>query len=141
MMPCALPTPLLPERLPHEPHKPGAAIRVSQLLLEAAGKEPDEVLLELHTSKDGLSADEAERRLRQYGRNVVAREERHPQLRLLGKAVINPLVILLLVLAAASFLTSDFRAGGVMLLMVILGVVLRFGRRRGLTPQPPSSGR
>ena len=69
---------------------------------------------------------EAERRLQEYGPNVVAREERHPRIRLLGKALINPLVILLLVLAASSFLTGDFRAGSVMLLMVILGVVLRF---------------
>ena len=49
-----------------------------------------------------------------------------PRIQLLGKALINPLVILLLVLAASSFLTGDFRAGSVMLLMVILGVVLRF---------------
>ncbi len=40
--------------------------------------------------------------------------------------LINPLVILLLVLAASSLLTRDYRAGGVMLVMVILGVVLRF---------------
>ena len=126
MMPSALPAPVLPKRLPHEPAKSATAIRVSPLLLEAAGKEPDEVLLELHTSKDGLSTAEAERRSREYGPNVVAREERHPHLRLLGKAAINPLVILLLVLATASFLTGDFRAGSVMLLMVVLGVVLRF---------------
>ena len=64
--------------------------------------------------------------MQEYGPNVVAREERHPHIRLLGKALINPLVILLLVLAASSFLTGDFRAGSVMLLMVVLGVVLRF---------------
>jgi Mg2+-importing ATPase len=83
-------------------------------------------LEKLHTSKDGLSGEEAERRLQEYGPNVVAREERHPRIHLLGKALINPLVILLLVLAASSILTRDFRAGGVILLMVILGVVLRF---------------
>ena len=125
-MPSTLPTPVLPKRLPHEPHKLVTSIRVAPLLLEAAGCEPEEVLLKLHTSTDGLSSQEAERRLQEYGLNVVAREERHPHIKLLGKAVINPLVILLLVLAGASFLTSDFRAGGVMLLMVVLGVVLRF---------------
>ena len=56
----------------------------------------------------------------------MASEERHPRLQLLGKALVNPLVILLLVLAGFSFATGDFRAGGVMLLMVVLGVVLRF---------------
>src|SRR4029079_13206492 len=80
----------------------------------------------LHTSKGGLSGEEAERRLQECGPNVVAREDRHARLHLLGKALINPLVILLLVLAASSFLTGDYRAGVGVLLIVILGVVLRF---------------
>jgi Mg2+-importing ATPase len=121
-----LPASVLPKRIPHGPHKALSAIQVSPLLLEAAGSEPEEIMQKLHTSKGGLSGEEAERRLKEYGPNVVAREDRHPRLHLLGKALINPLVILLLVLAASSFLTGDFRAGGVMLLMVVLGVVLRF---------------
>ncbi|OAI46692.1 magnesium-translocating P-type ATPase [Planctomycetaceae bacterium SCGC AG-212-F19] len=123
---ATLPTSVLPKRIPHAPPKPSSPIQVAPLLLEAAGSEPDEVLQKLHTSKDGLSAEEAAQRFQRYGPNVVAREERHPRMHLLGKAVINPLVILLLVLATASFLTGDFRAGSVMLLMVVLGVVLRF---------------
>lgn len=121
-----LPTPVLPKRIPHGPHKPSSAIQVSPLLLETAAREPEEVLQKLHTSKEGLSEEEAGRRLQEYGPNVVAREARHSHIRLLGKALINPLVILLLVIAASSFLTGDFRAGIVVLLMVFLGVVLRF---------------
>jgi P-type Mg2+ transporter len=121
-----LPTSVLPKRIPHGPHKPSTAIQVSPLLLEAAKSEPEEVLRKLQTSKAGLSGDEAGRRLKEYGPNVVAREVRHPHVQLLGRALINPLVILLLVLAAFSFFTGDYRAGSVMLLMVILGVVLRF---------------
>lgn len=119
-------TSVLPKRIPHGPLQPATTIHVSPLLLEAAGSESEEVLRKLHTSKDGLSTAEAEQRLQRYGPNVVARAARHSHIRLLGKALINPLVILLLVLAASSFLTGDFRAGIVMLLMVFLGVVLRF---------------
>jgi P-type Mg2+ transporter len=108
------------------PHKTSSPMQISPLLLDCAALESDAVLEKLRTSKEGLSGVEAERRLRQYGPNVVARDERHPRLHLLGKALFNPLVILLLVLAGSSFLTGDYRAGGVMLLMVILGVVLRF---------------
>jgi P-type Mg2+ transporter len=122
----ALPAPVLPKRIPHGPHKASSAMHVSPLLLEAAGSEPEAVLQKLHTSKDGLSAAEAEQRLHQYGPNVVAGEARHSHLRLLGKTLINPLVILLFVLAASSFLTGDFRAGIVVLLMVFISVVLRF---------------
>src|SRR6476619_446226 len=114
-----LPTSVLPRRIPHGPHKPSSAIQVSPLLLEAAAREPDEVLVKLPTSKSGLSAGEAARRLQEYGPNVVAREAHHSHIRLLGKALINPLVILLL---ASSMLTGVYRAGIVMLLMVFIGV-------------------
>ena len=69
----ALPAPVLPKRLPHEPAKSASAIRVSPLLVEAAGEETDEVLLGLHTSKDGLTTAEAEQRSREYGPNIIAR--------------------------------------------------------------------
>jgi Mg2+-importing ATPase len=117
-----LPTSVLPKRLPQK----AEAIRVSPLLPEVAAGEPEEALGKLRTTKDGLSAEEAERRLAEHGPNVVARDEQYPRLRLLTRALVNPLVILLLVLATFSFLTNDFRAGTVMLLMVVLGVVLRF---------------
>ncbi|HTI50214.1 MAG TPA: HAD-IC family P-type ATPase, partial [Planctomycetaceae bacterium] len=119
-------TPVLPKRILPVPHKPSLAIQVSPRLLEASGSEPEAVLQTLQTSKSGLSKEEAGRRLQEYGPNVVAGDERHSHLRLLGKALINPLVLLLLVLAVSSFVTGDFRAGSVIVLMVILGVVLRF---------------
>ena len=42
------------------------------------GVNPKTVLQKLHTSKDGLSGEEAERRLQEYGPNVVAREDATP---------------------------------------------------------------
>jgi len=122
----ALPTPVLPKRIAHGPHPPATAIRVSPLLIEVAGDESEAALQKLQTSKDGLSEEEAARRLKETGPNVVARDERHPRIRLLRKALLNPLVILLVVLASSSFVTGDFRAGFVILLMVVLGVVVRF---------------
>jgi len=95
-------------------------------LLEAASVEAEVVLQKLGTSPDGLSEVEAAKRLKESGPNVVARDERHPRIRLLRKALINPLVILLVMLAGSSFLTGDLRAGCVILLMVVLGVVVRF---------------
>ena len=135
------PTTVLPKRIPHGPHKPSTAIQVSPLLLEAAGQEPDAVLQKLHTSKEGLSGSEAEHRLQEYGPNVVAREERHPRLQLLGKALINPLVVLLLVLAASSFLTGDFRAGTSCCSWWSSASCCASSRRPGPIPRPPSSGR
>jgi len=95
-------------------------------LTEAAASDP-EALLKAHGSvRTGLSDEEAERRLAQVGPNAVASEQEHGQLRLLAKALVNPLVILLSVLATVSLATGDIRAAVVMMLMVVLGVVLRF---------------
>jgi Mg2+-importing ATPase len=120
------PTPILPKGLPHGPAGAAPAIAAASLLLEAAGCEPDQALEKLQTSRQGLTEDEAQRRLKEYGPNVCARDQRHPRLKLLFKAVCNPLVILLLVLALFSILTGEYRSAGVMLAMVVIGVVLRF---------------
>jgi Mg2+-importing ATPase len=103
-----------------------APIRVAPELLKAAESEPAVVLKELETSAAGLTEAQAARRLAEYGPNVVARETRFVALRLFFRAVLNPLVILLLVLAAVSQLTGDTRAAVVMGVMVVLGVGLRF---------------
>ena len=103
-----------------------AAIRVSPRLIEAARLTPPAALELLQSGPQGLSQEQAEQRLEEHGPNVVAQEKRHTWLHLLGHALLNPLVILLLVLATISLLTGDLRAATVMYGMVVLGVVLRF---------------
>jgi Mg2+-importing ATPase len=119
------PSNVLPRRFPKR-SKELESIRVSPALLEAASDEVDAVLRRLETSRAGLSTDAADRRSLIHGHNVVAREDAHPRLQLLVRALVNPLVILLLSLATFSLLTNDYPAAAVMTLMVILGVVLRF---------------
>src|SRR5512146_1759 len=93
---------------------------------EAAFKESADLLQALGTSLRGLAEEEAAARLEQYGLNEVAHEKQQNWLQRLYLAARNPLVILLTVLAVLSFATGDFRAGSVMLLMVGLGLSLRF---------------
>ena len=107
-----------------------------ELAHEAAAQEISAVLQRIRTSPTGLSEDEAASRLEEYGPNEVAQERRHEWLHRFWVAVRNPLVILLTTLAAASFVSyfhdkpedrdvSEFYAGVVMLVMVVLGVSLR----------------
>ena len=63
-------------------------------------------------------------RLIEYGPNVLAKDQRSGIGKLLWRAAINPLVILLVVLATISFATGDARAGIVISLMITLGVGL-----------------
>ena len=105
-------------------------IQVSPRLIRAASLAAPEVLSELESGLHGLTEEEAQRRLEEYGPNVVAYEDRFTRLRLFVKACLNPLVILLSVLAIVSFVTaettSDIVSGTLMVGMVALGVSLRF---------------
>jgi P-type Mg2+ transporter len=99
---------------------------VSKSVDELATISVEALFQRLGTTDAGLNEEEAENRLDQFGPNEVAAEERHTWVHRLFTASRNPLVILLTVLAAVSYGTGDLRAGTVMLLMVILGLSLRF---------------
>jgi len=101
-------------------------IRVSRQLIEAAQAHPTVVLADLHTDTIGLSEEDVQARIEKYGFNEIATEPRPTTLSRLADNVRNPLVVLLIVLATVSYLTGDLRASLMMLLMVTLGVVLRF---------------
>src|SRR5438445_10970122 len=109
---------MLPRNLRRAPNHVSSSIRVAPLLAELAEAEPVVVLERLGSSYDGVSEEEAARRLARYGPNVVASDERHTRLRLLLRACLNPLVLLLAVLAIVSLATGDVRAGPVMALQV-----------------------
>jgi P-type Mg2+ transporter len=111
--------------------------RTPELAREVAEKDGADVLQSLNTSLAGLTEEEAAARLEKYGPNEVGRERRHDSFERLFMAARNPLVILLLVLAVASFFSyyhdrpadrdiSQFYAGILMLVMVALGISLRF---------------
>ncbi len=107
---------------------PPSSIRVSPLLTELATVEATVALERLGSSRDGLGEEEAALRLERDGPNVVAGEQPHARLRLFVRACLNPLVLLLAVLALVSLATGDARAAGVMTAMIVLGVGLRFAQ-------------
>jgi Mg2+-importing ATPase len=112
--------------MPAQNHAPLDPAKVSPQFGEAAHKSNEEVFQMLETTSEGLTQAAADERLAKFGPNEVAREKHHTWLNRLWTASRNPLVILLTILATVSFVTGDFRAGTVMLLMVVLGLALRF---------------
>ena len=117
---------LLPKNFKHA----DGGIEVSPRLTRIAAADHGDLFAELKTAENGLTEAEAQRRLNEYGPNAVGDEQRFPRLKLFIKACLNPLVILLSALATITFATAQSRsdnAGGVlMLIMVVLGVSLRF---------------
>jgi Mg2+-importing ATPase len=119
-----------PPARPNQPPSPtktkNQSIRVSLAVLDAARKDGEDLLRDLRTSPSGLRQAEAEERSRTAGPNEVAQERKQGWPVRVLRIVRNPLVILLTVLSAVSFLTGDARAGSVMAGMVVLSVGLRF---------------
>jgi len=115
---------ILPKTLLAKSHQK-RSMRVSQALLDSAKLDIGEVFAFLNTRPEGLTPDEAAARLAEHGQNILAKDQRPGIVTLVWRAVRNPLVLLLAVLAAVSFATGDARAATMMLLMIALSVSLR----------------
>ncbi|MGA2127023.1 MAG: magnesium-translocating P-type ATPase, partial [Xanthobacteraceae bacterium] len=87
---------------------------------------PDETLRRLAAATDGLTAGQVEERLRSVGYNRVTHQARHTILGELVSRSINPLNLLLLTLATASYFLGDQRAAIVIAVMVVLSISLGF---------------
>ncbi|HEX7566512.1 MAG TPA: magnesium-translocating P-type ATPase [Bradyrhizobium sp.] len=118
-------TAILPKRVLTSDHRKVAAIRVSPILVASAAIAAEQVYAKLDTRPEGLSTAEAQARLEQYGPNVLAKDQRPGIGRLLWRAVLNPLVLLLAALTTISFATGDLRSGLVMLSMIVLSLGLK----------------
>ena len=119
-------TPPAPDNSQIPPKAKQHNIRVSPAVLDAAGKDGDDLLRSLHTTSTGLTQSEADSRARTVGPNEVAQERQRGWFISLLVILRNPLVILLAVLSSISFATGDPRAGSVMAGMIVLSVSLRF---------------
>jgi len=98
---------VFPKRLLGTNRSERPPIQVSQTLIDAAAMTAAGVYERMATRPEGLTDDEAEKRLDEYGPNVLAKDHRTGIGSLLWHAVINPLVVLLAVLATVSFATGD----------------------------------
>ncbi|MGA7192371.1 MAG: magnesium-translocating P-type ATPase [Anaerolineales bacterium] len=104
----------------------GNGIKVSKKLMESGQSEASAVLEKMNTTPSGLTSEEAETRLEQYGPNEIAKEKHQTLLMRFWENVKNPLVILLSVLGIVTYLTGDIPGTVVIFIIVLLGVVLRY---------------
>jgi len=115
---------ILPKSVLVSNHPKALAIHVSPVVVEAAAMDAAGVYTRLKTRAAGLTTDETAARLAEHGPNVLAKDQRPGLVKLLWRAMLNPLVILLAVLATISFATGDPRAGIMMVSMIALSVSL-----------------
>lgn len=97
----------------------------------------DETLTMLGTRIEGLTAEEVEARREEYGFNEFEKADKHTMLGRLFEAIINPFNIILLLIAAVSFVTdvvispeADYLTIIIILFMVTLSSVVTFIQSR-----------
>jgi Ca2+-transporting ATPase len=89
-------------------------------------KKAKEVLAELGTSKKGLSQSEAQKRLKENGKNILEAVEKRSLFIIFLQQFKDVLVILLLVAAVMSLLIGSYRDASVMLMIAVLNSVIGF---------------
>jgi len=95
-------------------------------LLEMGAWPADEVFKRLNVTDKGLTTSQVFARRTEYGPNEVSRGRRYGFVADFAGRLINPLVVLLLVIAGISLVMGDFRAAIVVSVMIFLSVVLGY---------------
>ncbi|WP_207703369.1 magnesium-translocating P-type ATPase [Candidatus Enterococcus ferrettii] len=85
-----------------------------------------DLFLNLRTSLNGLSEEDAKARLEEYGPNEVSAQKPTPAIILFLQAFNDLFVYVLALLMVVSFLTSDYEAAVVMGIMILASVLITF---------------
>jgi len=86
----------------------------------------EEVMRTLKTSREGLSSEEAERRLREFGYNELVERERVTPLQIFLNQFRDIFVIMLLIATAISFLIGEIIDASTIAVIVVLNAVVGF---------------
>ncbi|OMO73018.1 Cation-transporting P-type ATPase [Corchorus olitorius] len=105
--------------------------KVYSWLYALARSDKDLVFEYVRSTERGLSFTEAERRLKENGPNVPLEYTFPSWWHLLWSAFFHPFNIILIVLSALSYITSDNPNGCIMLVLVFISVSLRFYQEYG----------
>ncbi|HKM78075.1 MAG TPA: magnesium-translocating P-type ATPase [Candidatus Bathyarchaeia archaeon] len=92
-----------------------------------------DLLKQLGTTLDGLTGEEGQRRLSQYGYNVLKPKKKTDALTLFANQFRSPLVIILIFAAALSFFLQDPVSATIILAIVFVSGLLGFWQERGAT--------
>ncbi|MEG2254852.1 MAG: HAD-IC family P-type ATPase, partial [Vagococcus sp.] len=85
-----------------------------------------ELMMEFRTSTNGLTYEDAEQRLEEFGENKVDVKKPDPWYSVLIKSFMDPFIYVLVGLLVVSALTKDYEAVIVMGTMIIVSAVIRF---------------
>jgi P-type Ca2+ transporter type 2C len=86
-----------------------------------------EILHQLKTDGTyGLSAEEAEKRIKEFGRNEIAKEQAQPWWKILLRQFKSPIVYLLLFAAAVSVYLAEWLDAGAIVIVIFVNAIIGF---------------
>ena len=91
---------------------------------------PDKLYLYLDTTPTGLTAEEAERRLRLHGPNLLKRSRRTDTLTLLAAQFKSPLILILIVAVGLSFFFNESIDAIIIIAIILLSSLLGFWQEK-----------
>jgi len=107
-------------------HNPAIKKQTSAIDFDFTASQADAVLQKLNTSLKGLSEKEAENRLEEYGFNEPAKKKKRTILFQIFSKFLNPLVVVLLVIAGFSLFFGEKISALLVILMAVMSVFLSF---------------
>ena len=84
----------------------------------------DELFSNLETSSVGLSEEEANRRLKKYGHNLLKEKPPKSILNMLKEQIFDPMILILLGAASFSALLNEWVEAGVIFFIVIINSII-----------------
>jgi Ca2+-transporting ATPase len=85
-----------------------------------------EIFEHLKTSELGLTEEEVKQRLKKYGPNKIAEEEKINKLKILLHQFTSPLIYILLIAGVVTILLKEYIDSGVIFAVVILNAIIGF---------------
>ena len=115
-----------PSLFTKEAKTPHNATLDEQRLMDICRLSYQDTINELKTQENGLSSEEAEKRLDEYGKNELAHTKKIGIIQDIYNRFKSPLVIQLLVIAIVSGVMGDLKSAIVVSCMLLLSVRLSF---------------
>jgi calcium-translocating P-type ATPase len=89
-------------------------------------KDINQVMKDIGSSEDGLSTDEAEKRLQNYGANLIQKKKKDNALKLMWRQINNPLIWVLIGSSLVAILLGKITDGLVVMAVVIINTIIGF---------------
>jgi P-type Mg2+ transporter len=95
-----------------------------------------ELLAHLQTTPQGLTSDEAKKRLKQFGANLLKSKKKSDSFSLLLGQFKSPIILILLFAAGLSFFFHDRTNASISLFIIFASALLGFWQERGAADGP-----